>query len=93
MPFIVKYRKSFLSEPLTDREKRSILPAAARDGSVAIGPCGDRRFVRQLERRTGRSLTPGRPGRPKGSRVEAQGDRITSPELLNRYYVPGTVPC
>ena len=30
-------------------------------------PCGDDRFVRKLERQTGRRLAPGRPGRPAKS--------------------------
>lgn len=48
---------------LTEDDNRS-MSAALRDETMSGRPAGDEGFVREMERRTGRSLQRGRPGRP-----------------------------
>ena len=58
----VEDRAEFIEQPLEAEEKKR-LRLHFRTGR----PLGSDRFVKQLERQTGRRLRPGRPGRPRKS--------------------------
>ena len=64
----VNWRKALSSEPA----ETAVLRLHTRTGR----PCGDLAFVRRAEVLTGRSLRPGKPGRPrKDERQKAKGKR------------------